>query len=215
MVHTVDGAAAEEAKLVRDLREMRPVRGHVGSALSRLDEGKRTAHVVAFAALHRGLLLSLADEFLEVHLLEHWLRIEGVDVRGTALHHEEDDIFRLRPGEVTLLRRERIRLFLGRKQRGQGNAPERGTETVNELAPCREMKRTSAGTGEVAFSIHKQTRSNSTKPDTRRRGRGFSRRKRRAGDRGQSRRRRGASRRRRIFRPCFPRRPHGARSGAA
>ena len=211
MIDAVDGATAEEAKLIRDLREMRPVRGHVGAALSCLDEGKRAAHVVALAALHRRLLLSLADEFLEVHLLEHGLRIEGVDVRGTALHHQEDDVFRLRPGEVALFRSERIRLFLRREQRGQGNAPERGTETVNELAPRRDMEGAGAGTGEVAFSKHKQTRWNLEGRGTRRRGRGSSRRNRRAGDPGQSRRRRGASRRRRISRPCFPRRPRGAR----
>ncbi len=56
MVHAVHLAAAEEAELVRDAREVLPVLRHVRAALAALAELERALHVVALAAFHRGLL---------------------------------------------------------------------------------------------------------------------------------------------------------------
>ena len=69
MVHAVHGATAEEAEIIRDLGEMRPVVRHVRAALAGLDELEGALHVVAFAALKRGDLLAFTDELLEVQLL--------------------------------------------------------------------------------------------------------------------------------------------------
>ena len=66
MVHAVDGAASEEAEIVCDLGEVRPVVRHVRTALTRLDELKGTLDVVTLAGFHGGLLFALTCELFEV-----------------------------------------------------------------------------------------------------------------------------------------------------
>ncbi len=134
VVDAVHGAAAEEANVIGDLGEVRPVFGHVGAALSMFGELERALHVVALAALHGGYLLSVAHELLEVHLREHGLGVEGVDVRGPALHHEEDDVFGLHIREVALRRCEGIFLGLLGEQGAKGDTAEAGAEAVEEAA---------------------------------------------------------------------------------
>ena len=68
MVHAVDGAASEEAEIVCDLGEVRPVVRHVRTALTRLDELKGTLDVVTLAGFHGRLLLTVAGELLKVQL---------------------------------------------------------------------------------------------------------------------------------------------------
>jgi hypothetical protein len=52
MIDAVHGAATEEAEVIGNLGQVRPVFRHVGTALAGLDERERTAHVVALAAFH-------------------------------------------------------------------------------------------------------------------------------------------------------------------
>ena len=80
MIHAVDLASAEKAKLIGDVGKMRPVVGHVGAALSMLAEAERTLHVVAPATLHRRFLLAFANELLEVEILQLRFWIERVDM---------------------------------------------------------------------------------------------------------------------------------------
>ena len=102
MVHAVDGAASEEAEIVCDLGEVRPVVRHVRTALTRLDELKGTLDVVTLAGFHGRLLLTVAGELLKVQLFQLRLRVEGIDVRWASFHHEEDHVLRLRAREVGL-----------------------------------------------------------------------------------------------------------------
>ena len=135
MVHAVHGAAAEEANVIRDFRKVRPVVRHVRAALAGFDEFEGALHIVALAALHRGGLLILADEFLEVHLCQHGLGVESVDVRRSALHHQEDDVLRLR-GQMAILGRERIFLRLFAEQGGECDTAEARAQAIEEAAPC-------------------------------------------------------------------------------
>ena len=161
MVDAVDLAAAVEAEIVGDAGEVGPVRRHVGAALAGLDKFERTADVVAFAALHRGFLFPLAGEFIEVELGEHRLRVERVDVRGPALHHEKNAVLRF-SGEVAGARRERIdflgRAGGGRKQSGKCDAAEARAEAVKEVAPSRRVECAGAGAGEIGISRHTKIR---------------------------------------------------------
>ena len=100
VIHAVHLATAVETEIVGDLGEVRPIGRHVGAALTDLVKRKRALDVVAFAAFHRGFLLSLADELLEVQARESRLGVEGVDVRRAALHHQENAVFGL-GGEMT------------------------------------------------------------------------------------------------------------------
>ncbi len=157
MVHAVHGAATEETEVVRDLGEMRPVLRHVRAALTVLGKLERALHVVALAALHRGGLFVFADELLEVQFRQRGLGVECVDMRWPALHHEEDDVLRLRLREVTLLRRERMFICLLGKQGTERNAAEAGAQAVDELAARGSMKHTASSTSEVGSNRHKQT----------------------------------------------------------
>ncbi len=148
VVHAVHGAATEEANVIRDLGEMRPVYRHVRAALTGLDELERTLHVVTLAALKRGGLLVLANEFLEVQFRQRGLGVEGVDVRRSAFHHEEDNVLRLR-WQMTNLGRERILFRLLGEQGGERDAAERGSERIDEIAARGRMKRTASGTCEI------------------------------------------------------------------
>jgi len=84
MIHTVDGATAEEADLIGHPREMRPVLRHVRAALTGLDELEGATHIVPLATFHRRLLLPFADELLEMQPLQRRFWIERVNVRGFA-----------------------------------------------------------------------------------------------------------------------------------
>ena len=148
VVHAVHGAATEEANVIGDLGEMRPIVRHVRAALTVLGELEGTLHIVALAALHRGGLLVLADELLEVQFRQRGLGVEGVDVRGAAFHHEEDDVLRLRR-QMAILGCERILFRLFGEQGTEGDTAERGSERIDEIAACGRMKRTASGTGEI------------------------------------------------------------------
>ena len=152
MVDAVDLAAAIEAEIVGDAGEVGPVRRHVGAALAGLVERERALDVVAFAALHCGFLFPLAGEFLEVEAREGGLRVEGVDVRRAAFHHEKNAVLRF-SGEVAGARRERIdflgRAGGGRKQSGKCDAAEVRAEAVEEIAPGRSVEGAGAGAGEI------------------------------------------------------------------
>jgi hypothetical protein len=83
-----------------------------------------------------------------VHFLQQWLRIKGIDVRGSALHHEEDDVLGLRTWKMRLLRGERVRFLGFGEQRGQSHAAERGPEAIDEVAACRRVQGAGASAGE-------------------------------------------------------------------
>ena len=136
MVHAVHGAATEEAEVVGDLGEVRPIVRHVRAAPARLDESERALHVVTFAAFHRGLLLALTHELLEVQLFECRLGIEGIEVRWPTFHHEEDDILGLGVGEVDLFGRKRLLLGLLGEQRAEGHAAETGAQAIDKISAC-------------------------------------------------------------------------------
>src|SRR5688572_3124620 len=90
MIHAVHLAAAEEAQFVRDTREMRPILRDIGTAISRFPKRERASHVITPPAFHGGLLLPLPGELLQVQLRQRRFRIERVDVRWPALHHQEN-----------------------------------------------------------------------------------------------------------------------------
>ena len=102
MVNAVDRATPEEAEVIRDLGEMRPVVRHVGPALAGLDELERALDVVTLTALHGRLLLTFAHERLKVEFLKLGLGVEGIDVGRPAFHHEENHVFSLSTREVGL-----------------------------------------------------------------------------------------------------------------
>jgi hypothetical protein len=148
VVHAVHGATTEEAEVIGDFGEMRPVFRHVRAALAVLGKLERALNIVALAALHRGGLLVLADELLEVQFRQRGLGVEGVDVRGAAFHHEEDDVLRLRR-KMAVFGCERILFRLFGEQGTEGYTAQRGSERIDEIAACGRMKRTASGTGEI------------------------------------------------------------------
>ena len=151
MIHAVDLTTAIETQVVGDLGEVFPIGRHVGAALADLMEIEWTAHVVAFATFHGGFLLPFAGELREVHLVEHGLRIEGIDVRRTALHHEENAVLGL-GRKVRRFGRERVGLIRGggalRQHGGERDAADTGTETVNKIAASRSVQRAATRAGE-------------------------------------------------------------------
>ena len=112
---------------------MLPILGHIRARLADLAKLKWTFDKVAFAAFHRGFLFAFAHEFPEVLSVQLRLRIEGVNVRRPAFHHQEDAACRLRL-EMTGLRCERVGLVRcassARQQRCERHTAEAGTETV-------------------------------------------------------------------------------------
>jgi hypothetical protein len=138
MINAIDLAAAEKAEFVGNLGQMFPIHRHISPAFAAATKLKRTLDVIAFAAFHRGFEHPLADEFLEVQLLQGGLGVKGIDMARPPLHHQENATLGLRRGMASF-GGERPDLLLG-QQGSQGHAAEAGPQTEDEIATRRRVQ---------------------------------------------------------------------------
>src|SRR4029078_6728954 len=93
MIGGVGVHRANDAQLIDIAGELRKELAHLGAALSMMGEFERRLHQIAFR-----LSLALGSERLgqrlAVELFQARLGVEGVNVRGTAVHEQKNQLLR-------------------------------------------------------------------------------------------------------------------------
>ncbi len=108
MVDRLALTAAVETDLIGDLRKVLPVLGHVRAGLSGPAKLEGALDVVPRPAFHCGLFFAAPLKLIEVQFLELRFWIEGVEMRWSSFHHEEDYGLRFCLGrEMSCLRGQR------------------------------------------------------------------------------------------------------------
>ena len=125
---------AIHAQLIGHIREVLPMLAKIHTALARLTEAKRALHVIALTRAHRGEKLALPLKLFQVHLLELWLGIEGIDMARTAGHVEKDAPLCLGLRKVRHLRHQRPLRLLRPQHRVKRQRAQPAVDSVNKFA---------------------------------------------------------------------------------
>ena len=134
MIDRLGLTPAIHAQLIGHAGELFPMLAEIDAALSRLAKLERALHVIPFARAHGREELARALEFLQMHLAQLGLGVEGIDMARPASHIEKNAPLRLGLRKMPLLRRQRPLCLLRPQHRMKRQGPQATVDSVDKFA---------------------------------------------------------------------------------